>query len=444
MSTKPENILLVLLLFVTMGCTVKHAKVSEKLSDRIKSDDRFYQVEKMAEQLVKDGLTAGDSYGEVWIRDLNSFIELSVAVNGKERPGDALLTFFRFQGADGNIPDGFIPVESGSGGYSYIFSDQAPEYKAHKNTVETDQESSLIQAIYKYIKATDDTEFLQRRINGKTVEEGMADALQYLIDHKMNEQYGLLWGATTVDWGDVQPEHHWGVELDSLSHPAIDVYDNAMFVIAIHNYISLIEKESEKAYWSNVARDITRNVRKHIWDEKNQKYIPHIYLEKGSPFPADFDENNIYYHGGTFMAIEAGFLTEEEIRASYQRMQQNVTESGAPSIGLTLYPPYPNGFFLNPGLHEYGYQNGGDWTWFGGRMVQQLINHGMYEEAYESITPMLDLVIKHDGFYEWWTREGESAGSGSFRGAAGVLWKSIQMFREKLDQSERISQWGIE
>ena len=128
------------------------------------------------------------------------------------------------------------------------------------------------------------------------------------------------------------------------------------------------------------------------------------------------------------MAIEAGFLTEEEIRASYQRMQQNVTESGAPSIGLTLYPPYPNGFFLNPGLHEYGYQNGGDWTWFGGRMVQQLINHGMYEEAYESITPMLDLVIKHDGFYEWWTQEGEPAGSGSFRGAAGVLWKSIQMF----------------
>jgi len=444
MSTKLENILLVLLFLITVGCINKHAKISDKLRDKIKADNRFEQVEKMAEQLVGDGLTAGDSYGEVWIRDLNSFIELSVAVNGKERPGDALLTFFRFQGADGNIPDGFIPVESGSGGYSYIFSDQAPEYKAHKNTVETDQESSLIQAIYKYIKATGDREFLQKTINGKTVEEGMADALQYLINHKMNEQYGLLWGATTVDWGDVQPEHYWGVELDSLSHPAIDVYDNAMFVIAIHNYISLIEKESEKAYWNNVAQDITRNVRKHIWDEKNQKYIPHIYLEKGSPFPTDFDENNIYYHGGTFMAIEAGFLTEEEIRASYQRMQQNVTESGAPSIGLTLYPPYPSGFFLNPGLHEYGYQNGGDWTWFGGRMVQQLINHGMYEEAYESITPMLDLVIKHDGFYEWWTREGEPAGSGSFRGAAGVLWKSIKMFREKLDQSERISQWGIE
>lgn len=422
------------MLLYAVACTSTEARISKELRETIQADSRFEQVEEMAENLVKDGLTAGDSYGEVWIRDLNSFIELSVAVNGKERPAEALLTFFRFQGADGNIPDGYIPVETGYGGYKYIFSELAPEYKAHKNTVETDQESSLIQAIYKYIHATGDRDFLLRTINGKTVKEGMADALQYLVNHKMNEQYGLLWGATTVDWGDVQPEHHWGVELDSLSHPAIDVYDNAMYVIAIQNYISLIGDESEKSYWDGIAQDITRNVRKHLWDEKKQKYIPHIYLEKGSPFPVSFDENSLYYHGGTFMAIEAGFLTRDEIRLSYQKMQQNVMESGAPTIGLTVYPPYPNGYFLNPGLHEYGYQNGGDWSWFGGRMVQQLIRHSMYEEAYESLTPMLDLVIKHEGFYEWWTLEGEPAGSGSFKGAAGVLWKSIQMFKEKLGQ----------
>ena len=420
-------------LLYTLACNSTDAKMSKELSDAIKGDLRFEQVEEMAEKLVEDGLTAGDSYGEVWIRDLNSFIELSVAVNGKERSAEALLTFFRFQGVDGNIPDGYIPIETGYGGYKYIFSDLAPEYKAHKNTVETDQESSLIQAIYKYINATGDRGFLQESINGKTVKEGMADALRYLIEHRMNEQYGLLWGATTVDWGDVQPEHHWGVELDSLSHPAIDVYDNAMFVIAIKNYISLIGDESEKSYWNSIAQDITNNVRQHLWDDINQKYIPHIYLEKGSPFPDEFDENNIYYHGGTFMAIEAGFLDVDEVAASYKRMQQNVAEAGAHTIGLTVYPAYPNGYFLNPGMYEYGYQNGGDWTWFGGRMVQQLIQYGMYEEAYESVAPMLDLVINHNGFYEWWTLDGEPEGSGSFRGAAGVLWKSIQMFKERLN-----------
>lgn len=428
-----EILIFLVMLLYTVACTSSDARISKELRETLQADSRFEQVEEMAEKLVKDGLTAGDSYGEVWIRDLNSFIELSIAVNGKERPAEALLTFFKFQGEDGNIPDGYIPIESGYGGYDYLFSELAPQYKAHKNTVETDQESSLIQAIYKYVAATGDEDFLQKTINGKTVKERMGKALQYLVNHRMNKQYGLLWGATTVDWGDVQPEHPWGVALDSLSHPAIDVYDNAMFVIALNNYTSLIVDKSEKTYWDNVAQDITQKVREHLWDEENQKYIPHVYLEKGSPFPADFDENSIYYHGGTFTAIEAGFLSREEIAVSYQKMQQNVRESGAPTIGLTVYPPYPNGFFLNPGLHEYGYQNGGDWTWFGGRMVQQLIRQGMYEKAYETISPMLDLVIKHGGFYEWWTLEGEPAGSGSFRGAAGVLWKSIQMFKERMD-----------
>lgn len=111
-------------------------------------------------------------------------------------------------------------------------------------------------------------------------------------------------------------------------------------------------------------------------------------------------------------------------------------KSGAPSIGLTVYPPYPNGTFENKGLGEYSYQNGGDWTWFGGRMVQQLIRVGMYEEAYEALAPMVDLVLDHKGFYEWWTRDGKPAGSASFRGAAGVLWKSIEMLHEQADSNK--------
>ena len=81
-------------------------------------------------------------------------------------------------------------------------------------------------------------------------------------------------------------------------------------------------------------------------------------------------------------------------------------------------------------MNEYSYQNGGDWTWFGGRMVQQLISNGFYQEAYESLSPMLDRVIKHDGFYEWWTPSGNPKGSGKFRGSAGVLWKAIEMLKE--------------
>lgn len=71
-----------------------------------------------------------------------------------------------------------------------------------------------------------------------------------------------------------------------------------------------------------------------------------------------------------------------------------------------------------------------------GRMVQQLIRVGMYEEAYEALAPMVDLVLDHKGFYEWWTRDGKPAGSASFRGAAGVLWKSIEMLHEQADSNK--------
>ena len=168
-----------------------------------------------------------------------------------------------------------------------------------------------------------------------------------------------------------------------------------------------------------------------MWDAENQKFIPHIYLEKGSPFPPDFDENEIFYFGGTAIAIEAGLLSKEEIKTSLDEMVNRVQQAGAASIGLTLYPPYPKGFFENKIMNpEYSYQNGGDWTWFGGRMIQQLIKNGFVEEAYEQIQPMVKRVKENDGFFEWYTVDNKPRGSGTFRGSAGVLYKAISMFEE--------------
>ena len=83
-------------------------------------------------------------------------------------------------------------------------------------------------------------------------------------------------------------------------------------------------------------------------------------------------------------------------------------------------------------MSPYGYQNGGDWTWFGGRMIQQLIWNGFVEEAWEHIQPMLKRVKDNDGFYEWYTVDNEPRGSGTYRGEAGVLFKAIRMFEEQV------------
>jgi len=418
------SLLLLLLPALTAAAQAERAD-NKILVEKIKNNQYFTFVKTKALEVMKTGFNAGDGYREVWIRDYNTFIELAAHVNQKEVLKENLLVFCRMQGDDGNIIDGFTPVEKvGEVKYDFTYSKLEPRYAAHKNTVETDQETSLVQAVYKYIQLTGDKTILNEKVGDKTVSERLEWAMAFLMKHRFNEQYGLIIGATTADWGDVQPEHGWGVDLDSNTHMAIDIYDNAMFIVALNNLMEM--EPSAKSKWSKVKDNVAKNCRKFLWDNKQQKFIPHIYL-KGSPFPADFDENTIYFFGGTAVAIEAGLLNREEIKTSLNEMVKRVKQAGAASIGLTVYPPYPEGYFANKGMGPYSYQNGGDWTWFGARMIQQLIKNGFVPEAYEQIQPMVKRVMDNNGFYEWYSVDNKPRGSGTFRGEAGVLYTAILM-----------------
>ncbi|MGH7973441.1 MAG: hypothetical protein ACREIC_32390, partial [Limisphaerales bacterium] len=335
-----------------------------ELAADIRADQTLTDVHRMAQELLRRGLNAGSGYSEVWIRDLNTFIEVALEVNPPERLREALLTFFKFQGPKGDIVDGYVPLDQAKVKYAYRTSALAPNLMAHKNTVETDQESSLVQAVRKYVRATRDAAFLDERVDGIPVRERLARSLEYVLTERFDHEHGLVWGATTADWGDVQPESPWGVELDSQSHRALDIYDNAMLMLAINDYLDLLGDNSPEApKWRQVRDELKRNIRTHLWDAKKQKFIPHVYLA-GSPFPEDFDERAIYYHGGTAVAIQAGLLSYEEVLRSLDQMVADVKAAGAASIGLTLYPPYPEGFFKNPQMRSpYSYQNGGDWSW---------------------------------------------------------------------------------
>ena len=126
-----------------------------------------------------------------------------------------------------------------------------------------------------------------------------------------------------------------------------------------------------------------------------------------------------------------GLLNREEIGLALDRMVANVRAAGAASIGLTLYPPYPEGFFKNPQMRSpYSYQNGGDWCWFGGRMIQQLVKQGYVAEAYLELKPMVERVHRVGGFYEWWSLDNQPRGSSGYRGSAGVLGCAIELLQE--------------
>lgn len=415
------------LAFVLTGLGQQKQMIDKTLSAKIKNDQYMPFVKNKALEVMKTGVNAGDGYREVWIRDYNTFIELAAQVTKKEDIKENLLVFFRMQGEDGNIIDGYTPKEQiGAGETDFSYSKLEPRYAAHKNTVETDQETSLVQAVYKYIQLTGDKSILAEKVGDKTVADRLEGSMDFLMRNCYTERYGLITGATTADWGDVQPEEGYGVDIDGHTHVACDIYDNAMFIVALNNMMEIMPSTKKK--WDKIRKDVAKKCRTYLWDAKKQKFIPHLYLN-GSPFPADFDEDNIFYFGGTTVAMEAGLLSKKEVKASLDEMVKRVKEAGAPSIGLTLYPPYPNGYFVNKIMNPvYSYQNGGDWTWFGARTIQQLIKYGYVEEAYREVQPMLKRVKDNNGFFEWYSIKNEPRGSGTFRGEAGVLYTAIVMF----------------
>lgn len=411
---------------------------TQQLANDIRNDHSLQVVDSMARATIRAGFNAGSGYSQIWARDMNTFIEVACEESNPADLRNAILLFFALQQPNNEMIDGYVlkPDFTWYDDTPY-YSDAAPDHVAFKNTVETDQESSLIHIVGKYIRKTGDRSILNEVVAGKTVQERMGLMIDYLMKERYNEQYGLLYGAMTADWGDVQPNDDFGCDMNDLSFLAIDVYDNAMFIIALDYMQEMATTPADKKRWKELREQIATNTRKHLWDAERQKFIPHIY-PGDSPIPEGFNEMDVHYHGGTTIAIEAGLLSPQEIATVNAQMVENVRLSGMPSIGLTLYPTYPEGFFHGGMAGAYLYQNGGDWTWFGGRMIQQLIANGLVEEAYAEVRPMIDRVVKNQGFHEWYGKGGIPSGSGHFKGSAGVLAKAIEMFNQWADENKSL------
>ena len=400
----------------------------KELASVILRDRTLDVVDSMGHALLSKGYNAGSGYNQTWIRDFNTFIEAALEVVEPADVRKALSYFFLMQQENGEILDGYVPEDEFGWVDDHTYaSPAAPGFTGFKNTVETDQETSLVQAVRKYVEITGDRAFLSADMAGKTVLKRLEEALDYLMREKLDPGYRLLTGALTADWGDVENDPVNCVDIGPGSTVTVDIYDNAMMVIALRDMAFLDKEGSER--WESLRSDFEKNIRKHLWDPGEGRYIPHLYPE-GKPSEVYFDEDLIYYHGGTAIAIEAVLLTKDEIRKVNEDMMANVKASGMPSIGLTVYPTYPEGFFPGEMKDPFNYQNGGDWTWFGGRMIQQLIENGFVAEAYQEIRPMLDRVIVNGDFYEWYGPGNVPSGSAEFKGSAGVLCKAIKLLKE--------------
>ena len=176
-----------------------------KLAKEIREDRSMQVVDSMGRAILAQGFNAGSGYSQVWARDMNTFVETACEVVDPEEVKGAIKVFFALQQPNGEMIDGYVLKGEFNWDDSVrYYTDAAPDHVGFKNTVETDQETSLIQIVGKYIDKTGDRGILKEVVAGKTIYDRMKDMVAYLLREKYNKEYGLLTGALTADWGDVQ------------------------------------------------------------------------------------------------------------------------------------------------------------------------------------------------------------------------------------------------
>ena len=437
------------------------APLNTETRERILTDPRFDECRAMAIGCLKGGLNAGSHFHEVWIRDLNTFLIPALEAVPREQVREALLDFLHFQGDNGDIPDGVVEEKKHDPYYKrFRHAETLPGRMAMKNSVSADQETSFVQALARYVAHTGDVEILGETHRGRNCLDRALDALDFLWTERWSAEHGLISNAATIDWHDVQPEDSHGLEMGAGSHRAVGVYSNALALLALDDLFALdVLDAAQSKLWQRRRDALAESIRKVLWDAESGKFVPHRYLEEGSPFPPELDEDAIFFPLGTALAIRAGILTEAETARSWAATLEAVRRAGAASIGFSPWPPYPAGCYAAKGIQPWGYANGGDWTWWGAQTAAAYAEAGYISEAYEALLPMVERVLRDREFFEWYDRRNVPAGkiknpspeernkgwgalakgAAQFRGAAGTLVIAMDLLRKLAKESGETS-----
>jgi len=356
------------------------------------------------------GFSAGTDYPQIWLRDANTIIPASRYFYDKQFLCSWLEEHLAFQKKNGSLEDW---VDSRG--------------KSDKNTTETDQESSTVQAAFQIFKIIG-PQWLEKKIKSERIIERLEKSLDYVLLRRFNDRYGLITGAHTADWGDVDmvDEDENAVYVDKKTHWTADIYDQSMFYQSCLNLAEMLDSlgQSEKAErWQKKAESIKRNTDQWLWQKDKGFYKVHLHLDT---LKHDFDEDNIFPMGGNSQAILSGLAGADKCRQIIEQAIKRQKSFNVSTISGTLLPPYPAKFFPHPILDEpYEYQNGGQWDWFGGRLVYSMFECGASHSAEEKLKEIIRKNLSNRGFFEWDNKEGTGLGSDLFCGSAGMLGKAL-------------------
>jgi len=356
------------------------------------------------------GFMAGAGYPQVWLRDAATIIPASRFYYPDAFLVSWLEEHLAFQKPDGGLEDWIDALG-----------------RSDKNTVETDQEASAVHSGYQVflLKGTD---WLKKKVEDETIIDRLEKAIEFLFQNRYDRKRGLITGAHTADWGDVDPEDadQNAIYVDEKTRWTADIYDQSMAYEACRELAAMFSAlgTAEKTdLWLRRASALGEAADRYLWQEGKGFFRVHLHLD---PFPHDFNEDGMFAMGGNAQAIISGLAGPGKAGRIILAALARQDEFRVSSISGALLPPYPAGFFKHPAMDEpYEYQNGGQWDWFGGRLILAMFENGFSAKAREKLIEIVQKDIRNGGLFEWDTKDGAGRGSDDYAGSAGSLARAL-------------------
>ena len=370
-------------------------------------------------------LTAGAAYPQSWIRDCATGIGAAYLVLGDAAAKGCIVLHLLDQRDDGYVND-WVDTKGGK----------------DKNTVEADQESSLVIAVAEYVDNSRNTPFLASKINDVSVLDRLGRALDYVWVHRRDPATGLVTSGHSIDWGDVSIEQggQKAIYLRPQSHLVAGIYTNAMYAIAIRDYRRLLAahgsaSKDRSKQWAGRLRLLADKINKYLWNEAMGYFVMHRHV---TPLDLPTDETAMFALGGNAVAIEAGLANEKQVDRIIGSALRLKDQYHAATVSGVLYPPFPDGVYRHPMVHRpFQYQNGGLWDWFGLRLVGTMFKTGHARTGCRSLEEIADKVVRNKTFSEWDDLDGRAEGSKDYLGAAGEYVAAVKELNSYVSRERR-------
>ncbi|MBI2887099.1 MAG: hypothetical protein HYY02_07810 [Chloroflexi bacterium] len=369
----------------------------------------------------------GELYDEVYFRDL-----LTAAKTAQYLYGDAFLRSALEEVLARQLT--IVPKDAATSPAAYpgpgaLYGMLTREGEGQKTTAPSDEETSAVQLAYLYYKAVGGADWLSCSLNGVPILQRLNLAMDRILQGRFDPGTGLVRRAHTTDWGDVRFQ---SAARPTQADPTFEywtasIYDQAWAYLALGQLAEMnraLGQEEAARHWEQAAVQLQRNTQRLLWQPARGFFRLHHHI---TPLLHDFDEDAMVAIGNA-VAIYAGLAEPDQIPTIMGALEAARLRSGAGKPGVSLYPPYPEGFFLHPLMREEGvYQNGGVWDWWGGVQITGEFEAGLSELARQHLFAVArDWATHPTNLAEWHVPAGnQMGGSSHYAGGAGTLGEAV-------------------